>query len=344
MGENIFGKLGELRKEYFPTRKELEEKKRLEEEKRIEEKRIQDEEERRRKEEKKDQAEAERERLKEERQMKKEQEREKERERKRAVQDKQKQKRARLTKARKKWLGQLDGEPSPEDQKVFNQKQLAEEELFNLKNDYKCLIRQKNQLLTKNDKLNTLTKELENLRLKKREVMDDSGSILGFPAKAYRRFYGRKIEEVRAEIREILIKMRKQDKEIGEKIKITESKIEQLENDLSSDKFMTNQEIKKKLLKEEKDKLRIERLRSEARKELFEKEFQAIPEDDKIRFISDEVKEFVWRRDQAKCVKCGSQDSLEFDHIIPFSRGGSNTARNIQLLCEKCNRSKHDNI
>jgi len=193
--------------------------------------------------------------------------------------------------------------------RISSQKQLAEEELFNLKNDYECLIRQKNQLLTKNDKLNTLTKELENLRLKKRETYDS----------AYRRIYGRRIEEVRAEIREILIKMRKQDKEIGEKIKITESKIKQLENDLSSDKFMTNQEIKKRLLKEEKDKLRIERLRGEARKELFEKEFQAIPEDDKIRFISDEVKEFVWRRDQAKCVKCGSQDSLEFDHIIPFS-------------------------
>ena len=123
--------------------------------------------------------------------------------------------------------------------RISSQKQLAEEELFNLKNDYECLIRQKNQLLTKNDKLNTLTKELENLRLKKRETYDS----------AYRRIYGRRIEEVRAEIREILIKMRKQDKEIGEKIKITESKIKQLENDLSSDKFMTNQEIKKRLLR-----------------------------------------------------------------------------------------------
>ena len=50
--------------------------------------------------------------------------------------------------------------------------------------------------------------------------------------------------------------------------------------------------------------------------------------------ISDEVKIFVWRRDRGRCVKCGSGENLEFDHIIPLSKGGSNTARNIQLLCE----------
>jgi 5-methylcytosine-specific restriction endonuclease McrA len=37
---------------------------------------------------------------------------------------------------------------------------------------------------------------------------------------------------------------------------------------------------------------------------------------------------------------CGSQDRLELDHIIPLAMGGSNTARNIQVLCERCNREK----
>lgn len=60
--------------------------------------------------------------------------------------------------------------------------------------------------------------------------------------------------------------------------------------------------------------------------------------------IPDDVKLFVWKRDQGKCVKCGSQINLEFDHIIPVSKGGSNTARNIQLLCESCNRKKSNNI
>lgn len=56
--------------------------------------------------------------------------------------------------------------------------------------------------------------------------------------------------------------------------------------------------------------------------------------------IPDDVKMFVWQRDNGNCVKCGSQSNLEFDHIIPVAMGGSNTARNIQLLCETCNRSK----
>lgn len=56
------------------------------------------------------------------------------------------------------------------------------------------------------------------------------------------------------------------------------------------------------------------------------------------------VKREVWQRDQGKCVECGRNKNLEFDHIIPVSKGGGNTVRNLQLLCEKCNRSKSANI
>ncbi len=58
------------------------------------------------------------------------------------------------------------------------------------------------------------------------------------------------------------------------------------------------------------------------------------------RPIPDNVKMFVWQRDGGRCVKCGSQLNLEFEHIIPIAKGGSNTARNLQLLCENCNRLK----
>jgi hypothetical protein len=60
--------------------------------------------------------------------------------------------------------------------------------------------------------------------------------------------------------------------------------------------------------------------------------------------ISSHVRREVWRRDGGSCVKCGSRRNLEFDHIVPVSRGGSNTARNIELLCETCNRSKSASI
>lgn len=56
--------------------------------------------------------------------------------------------------------------------------------------------------------------------------------------------------------------------------------------------------------------------------------------------LPEAVRHEVWRRDQGRCVRCGSQRNLEFDHVIPFSKGGSSTARNLQLLCEACNRSK----
>ncbi len=60
--------------------------------------------------------------------------------------------------------------------------------------------------------------------------------------------------------------------------------------------------------------------------------------------IPENVRIEVWRRDGGKCAKCGSRERLEYDHIVPISRGGSNTARNIELLCESCNRSKSNNI
>lgn len=60
--------------------------------------------------------------------------------------------------------------------------------------------------------------------------------------------------------------------------------------------------------------------------------------------IPSKVKDEVWNRDGGQCVQCGSKENLEFDHIIPHSRGGADTVRNLQLLCEHCNRSKSANI
>lgn len=63
------------------------------------------------------------------------------------------------------------------------------------------------------------------------------------------------------------------------------------------------------------------------------------------RMIPPKVKLAVWKRDKGKCVICGSTDNLHFDHIIPFSRGGSSLVEeNIQLLCARHNIAKRDRI
>ncbi|MFD0362701.1 TerD family protein [Nocardia sp. GCM10030253] len=58
------------------------------------------------------------------------------------------------------------------------------------------------------------------------------------------------------------------------------------------------------------------------------------------RSIPQEVKAEVWQRDGGKCVECGDGHYLEFDHIIPLSRGGATSASNLQILCRACNRTK----
>jgi len=63
------------------------------------------------------------------------------------------------------------------------------------------------------------------------------------------------------------------------------------------------------------------------------------------KIIPTQVKLEVWKRDGGRCVKCGATDDLHFDHIIPFSKGGSsNTPDNIQLLCGRHNLQKRDKI
>lgn len=60
--------------------------------------------------------------------------------------------------------------------------------------------------------------------------------------------------------------------------------------------------------------------------------------------IPDDVRAFVWSRDDGSCVKCGAEDDLQFDHIIPVAKGGGSGVENIQILCGDCNRQKSDSI
>ena len=60
--------------------------------------------------------------------------------------------------------------------------------------------------------------------------------------------------------------------------------------------------------------------------------------------IPDDVKLYVWERDEGRCRNCGADEDLQYDHIIPVAKGGGNSHQNIQLLCGNCNRQKSDNI
>lgn len=69
------------------------------------------------------------------------------------------------------------------------------------------------------------------------------------------------------------------------------------------------------------------------------------PDLERTRMIPTSVKLEVWKRDKGRCVKCGSTNNLHFDHVIPFSMGGSSlVAKNIQLLCARHNLAKRDRI
>jgi 5-methylcytosine-specific restriction endonuclease McrA len=61
------------------------------------------------------------------------------------------------------------------------------------------------------------------------------------------------------------------------------------------------------------------------------------------------MKQQVYIRDHGMCRHCGVSEydvrvhtgrPMEYDHIIPWSKGGMTTVNNLQLLCPRCNSIK----
>lgn len=68
------------------------------------------------------------------------------------------------------------------------------------------------------------------------------------------------------------------------------------------------------------------------------REGRAIPRDVMLRVV---------RRDNhvcQVCFQCVPDTDVEFDHLIPYSKGGPTTVDNIRLLCRPCNRKKSDSL
>ena len=103
--------------------------------------------------------------------------------------------------------------------------------------------------------------------------------------------------------------------------------------------FYTNEEKELLILEHfDRDRKKFEQLKSKHSSEIVQQD--SYPR----KRIPENVRIAVWRRDSGKCAKCGSRKNLEYDHIIPVSEGGGYTARNIELLCQKCNREKSNKI
>ncbi len=62
------------------------------------------------------------------------------------------------------------------------------------------------------------------------------------------------------------------------------------------------------------------------------------------RHIPEPVKTQAMERAGGKCEACGTEQDLEYDHIIPVSKGGKSEIDNIQILCRPCNRRKRTRI
>jgi len=65
------------------------------------------------------------------------------------------------------------------------------------------------------------------------------------------------------------------------------------------------------------------------------------------RYLPRDIMLKVVRRDNQICQVCHKHvrdDEIEFDHTIPYSKGGPTTVENIRLLCRTCNRKKSNSL
>ena len=131
--------------------------------------------------------------------------------------------------------------------------------------------------------------------------------------------------------------------------------LEENKKQIEKRKIELQKAIEEEKLNNEKEQIRLELLQKDRKRKLQKEVLKTLidngeifnefsSEDTRREPIPQDVMDKVWNRDKGKCVQCGIQEHLEFDHIIPFSKGGATTYRNLQILCKKCNIEKSNKI
>lgn len=64
-------------------------------------------------------------------------------------------------------------------------------------------------------------------------------------------------------------------------------------------------------------------------------------EKEAIKKEFERIRRKILKRDNYKCVECGSDEKLNVHHIIQRSKGGDNSESNLVTLCLKCHAEKH---
>jgi hypothetical protein len=64
-----------------------------------------------------------------------------------------------------------------------------------------------------------------------------------------------------------------------------------------------------------------------------------------LEATSSSVAKKLWRQSikekwNHECCYCGSIENLTLDHVVPQSKGGSDTTKNVVCCCHHCNHSK----